>query len=77
MTSGDSTLETYRILINKHLVPQIGVHKIKRLTADQVDGWLEGLMEVLSTASLHKLHNSLKRAIHQAQARDKVSRSGM
>ena len=56
---GDSTIETYRILIDKHLVPQIGVHKIKRLTADQVDDWLEGLTEVL----------------HQAQARDKVGRN--
>jgi len=72
---GDSTIETYRILIDKHLVPQIGVHKIKRLTADQVDDWLGGLTEVLSTSSLHKLHGSLKRAIHQAQARDKVGRN--
>lgn len=38
------------------------VHKIKVLTADRVDDRLEGLAEVLSTASPHKLHNSLKRA---------------
>ena len=65
----------YRILIDKHLVPQIGALKLKRLTANQVDDWLEGLAEVLSTASLHKLHSVLKRAIRQAQARDMVGRN--
>ncbi len=40
--------------------------KIKRLTADQVDEWLEGLANELSIATLHKLHSVLKRAIHQA-----------
>jgi hypothetical protein len=42
------------------------VHKIKRLTADQVGEWLEGLANELSIATLHKLHSALKRAIHQA-----------
>jgi integrase len=71
----EKTVETYRILIDKHLVPQIGALKLKRLTANQVDDWLEGLTEVLSTASLHKLHSALKRAIRQAQARDMVGRN--
>jgi len=71
----EKTVETYRILIDKHLVPQIGALKLKRLTANQVDDWLEGLTEVLSTASLHKLHSVLKRAIRQAQARDMVGRN--
>jgi hypothetical protein len=72
---GDSTIGTYRILIDKHLIPQIGVHKLKKLTADQVDEWLEALTSELLTATLHKLHSALKRAIHQAQARDKVGRN--
>ena len=71
----EKTVETYRILINKHLVPQIGALRLKRLTANQVDDWLEGLTEVLSTASLHKLHSVLKRSIRQAQARDMVGRN--
>ena len=69
------TVETYRILIDKHLLPQIGALKLKRLTANHVDDWLDGLTEVLSTASLHKLHSVLKRAIRQAQARDMVGRN--
>jgi integrase len=72
---GENTIETYRILIDKHLVPQIGAIKVKRLTVDQVDDWLEGLAEILSTATLHKLHGVLKRAIRQAQARDMVGRN--
>jgi integrase len=71
----EKTIETYRILINKHLVPQLGALKLKRLTANQVDDWLDGLTEVLSTASLYKLHSVLKRAIRQAQARDMVDRN--
>jgi len=72
---GDNTIETYRILVDKHLISQIGVHKLKKLTADQVDEWLDGLASELSTATLHKLHSALKRAIHQAQARDKAGRN--
>src|ERR1700691_2161811 len=71
----DKTVETYRILINKHLLPQLGALKLKRLAANQVDDWLDGLTEVLSTASLHKLHSVLKRSIRQAQARDMVGRN--
>jgi integrase len=71
----ERTVETYRILIDKHLIPKIGALKVRRLTADHVDDWLGGLAEVLSTASLHKLHSALKRAIRQAQARDMVGRN--
>jgi integrase len=71
----ENTVETYRILIDNHLVPMIGAIKLKMLTADQLDDWLEGLAEILSTATLHKLHGALKRAIRHAQARDMVGRN--
>ena len=70
-----STIETYRILIDKHLVPEIGAIKLKKLNATHVDHWLDGLADELSTATLHKLHGALKRAIRQAQARDMVARN--
>jgi integrase len=57
------------------LGPNIGALKVKRLTANQVDDWLDGLAEVLSTASLYKLHSAFKRAVRQAQARDMVGRN--
>ena len=69
------TVETYRILIEKHLVSEIGAIKLKKLNANHVDHWLDGLTGELSTASLHKLHSALKRAIRQAQARDMVGRN--
>jgi integrase len=72
---GESTVETYRILIEKHLVSEIGAIKLKKLNASQVDDWLEGLADELSTATLHKLHSALKRAVRQAQARDMVGRN--
>jgi integrase len=70
-----STIETYRILIDKHLVSEIGAIKLKKLNANHVDEWLDGLADELSTATLHKLHSVLKRAIRQAQARDMVARN--
>ena len=71
----EGTIETYRILIDKHLVSEIGAIKLKKLSADHVDEWLDGLADELSTATLHKLHSVLRRAIRQAQARDMVARN--
>jgi len=71
----NSTVETYRILAETHLMPVLGATKLKRLTADDVDTWLDGLASELATASLQKVHSMLKRAIRQAQARDKVGRN--
>jgi integrase len=69
------TVDVYRVQSETNLIPHIGATKLKRLRADDVDDWLDGLTGTLSTATLHKLHSILKRAIRQAQARDKVSRN--
>jgi integrase len=70
-----NTVTVYRILAEKDLILLIGGTKLKRLNADDVDDWLEGLTDTLSTASLLKVHSVLKRSIRQAQARDKVGRN--
>jgi hypothetical protein len=57
------------------VIPLIGAIKLKELTADQVDEWLEGLTGKLATRSLQGIHAVLKRSIRQAQARDKVLRN--
>ena len=57
------------------MIPLIGATKLKELTADDVDDWLDGLTGKLSTRSLQGVHSILKRAIRQAQARDKVLRN--
>jgi hypothetical protein len=63
---------TYRTLIEKHLVPEIGAIKLKRLRANDVDGWLDGLAGKLPTASQQKLHRAQAR--HSAGARPRQGR---
>ncbi|GAB3979234.1 site-specific integrase [Actinoallomurus acanthiterrae] len=69
------TITTNRILAEKHVIPLIGEAKLKDLRADDVDEWLDGLTKTLSTRSLQGVHSILKRAIRQAQARNKVLRN--
>jgi hypothetical protein len=70
-----NTITANRILAEQHVIPLIGATKLKELTADQVDEWLEGLTSKLATRSLQGVHAILKRSIRQAQARDKVLRN--
>lgn len=70
-----STISTNRILAERHIMPFIGARKLKQLSADDVDTWLDGLTDKLATRSLRGVHSILKRAIRQAQARDKVLRN--
>ncbi|MFC5745338.1 hypothetical protein [Actinomadura rugatobispora] len=65
-------ITTNRILAEKHVIPLIGKTNLKDLSADDVDDWLDGLTEVLSTRSLQGVHSILKRAVRQAQARDEI-----
>lgn len=69
------TIAANRILAERHVIPLIGAIKLKELTADQVDEWLDGLTGALATRSLQGIHAILKRATRQAQARDKVLRN--
>jgi hypothetical protein len=64
----DMTVTTNRILAEQHVVPLIGAVKLKELTADDVDDWLEGLTTKLATRTLAGVHSILKRSIRQAQA---------
>jgi integrase len=69
------TIRVNRILIDHHLLPLIGGIKLTELSADDVDNWLEGRSGQLATNTLQRLHANLKRAIRQAQARDRVLRN--
>ncbi|HUY45052.1 MAG TPA: hypothetical protein VMV92_04925 [Streptosporangiaceae bacterium] len=71
----EGTVTGYRILTEQHVIPLIGATKLKELSADDVDEWLDGLTGKLSTRSLQTVHWTLKRAIRQAQARDRVLRN--
>ncbi|GLZ15639.1 site-specific integrase [Actinomadura sp. NBRC 104425] len=69
------TVSNYRALADRHLITRIGHIKLRELGADDVDAWLDGLTDKLSTRSLRLVHGILKRAIRQAQARDRVMRN--
>ena len=71
----ENTVAANRILAEQHVIPLIGAIKLKKLTADDVDEWLDGLTQKLATRSLQGVHAILKRAIRQAQARDRVLRN--
>ncbi|MEV2279362.1 tyrosine-type recombinase/integrase [Nocardiopsis sp. NPDC049922] len=71
----EETLNKCRNLANKHVIPELGKAKLKDLTADDVDDWLEDRAELLATRSLRELHAVLRRAIAFAQKRDKVLRN--
>ena len=72
---GNGTVNGYRILAEIHVIPLIGAVKLRELTADDVDEWLDGLTGTLSTRSLQSVHSILWRSIRQGQARDKVGRN--
>ncbi|GAA1683182.1 site-specific integrase [Nonomuraea maheshkhaliensis] len=71
----DKTIETKRILAEKHIIPLLGVRKLRELSADDVDRWLADRAKHVSTRTLQELRSILKRAITRAQARDKVKRN--
>jgi integrase len=70
-----NTVTKCTILANTHVVPALGARKLRDLSADDVDKWLTGKAQILSTRTLQEVRSVLKRAIARAQARDKVKRN--
>jgi integrase len=70
-----NTIDNYRMLADKHIVPMLGACKLRELTADDVDNWLDAKAEELSTRTLRLLRSILNRVVKHAQARDKVKRN--
>ncbi len=71
----DATLTSNRIVSEKHIIPLLGARRLRDLSADDVDKWLVGRAEVLSSRSLEKIHSALNRSVRRAMARDKVKRN--
>lgn len=69
------TINDYKSLAESNLIPFIGAHKLKELTADNVDDWLEDRRDHLTTRTMQAIHSILRRSIRRAQARDKVVRN--
>ncbi|WP_455362602.1 site-specific integrase [Streptomyces sp. SYSU K21746] len=71
----EKTVSKNRTLADKHLIPFIGKAKLRDLSADDVDDWLDDRAEVLATRSLRDLLAVLRRSIAHAQRRDKAVRN--
>ncbi|MEU0059576.1 site-specific integrase [Streptomyces sp. NPDC006334] len=71
----EKTLSKNRSMANKHLLPLLGKAKLKDLSADDVDDWLDDRAEVLATRSLRDLLAILRRSTAHAQRRDKAARN--
>ena len=69
------TVSNYRSLAGHHLIPYLGAARLKKLTADELDTWMDDRAEELSSRTLRLIHQILERAIRHAQARDKVRRN--
>jgi site-specific recombinase XerD len=70
-----TTIDGYRSISEHHLAPFLGAAKLKQLTADDLDKWMDDRAQVLSTRTLRLAHQLLERSIRHAQARDKVRRN--
>jgi len=69
------TVSNYRSLADHHLIPYLGAARLKKLTADELDKWMDDRAEELSGRTLRLVHQILERAIRHAQTRDKVRRN--
>jgi integrase len=69
------TIDNYRSIASHHLIPCVGAARLKRLTADDLDTWIDERAAELSTRTLRLVHQILERSIRHAQARDKVRRN--
>ncbi len=70
-----ATIANYRSMADRNIIPQIGPVKLKELTADLLDEWMDERAGELSTRSLRLIHQIVERSIRHAQARDKVRRN--
>jgi integrase len=69
------TIDKCQILAEKHIVAAIGATRLRDLTADDLDDWLDGRAAVLATSSLREVLSILRRSILLAQRRDLVARN--
>ncbi|GAA4089883.1 site-specific integrase [Nonomuraea soli] len=69
------TVNMYRWYAGKHLIPHLGKRKLRDLSVEDVDRWLQNLTKPLGTRSLKILHNILNRSVKNAMRRDKVKRN--
>lgn len=72
---GPATVKELRMHSEKWIIPHLGQAKLKRLKAEDVDAWLETMVEVLSTSSIKRRLGMLRRVIKFAESRNRVRRN--
>ncbi|MDA1359815.1 site-specific integrase [Glycomyces luteolus] len=72
---GDATIDELRMHSEKWIIPHLGQAKLKQLKAEDVDAWLEKMIEVLSTSSIKRRLGTLRRVIKFAESRNRVRRN--
>ena len=73
--AGEETRTKNRHLCDTHVIPKLGARKLRDLQADEVDAWLAGLSQSLSTSSLGQVRSCLNRAVRRAMKRNLVDRN--
>lgn len=70
-----STVTKLTNLTERHIIAKLGRAKLKKLTADDVDDFLDGLTQTYATSFISLILGTLRRIIRFAEARNKVGRN--
>lgn len=70
-----STIANYRTIAETHIVAALGARRLRDLSADEVDRWLQAEARRVSTRTLRLMHSLLNRSVRHAMARDKIKRN--
>lgn len=65
----ESSQERYRILLRRQIAPEIGSVLVHELTPARLQAFLDGLLEDLAPATVHKAYGLLRAAYRQARKR--------
>jgi integrase len=69
------TVENRSSLARTHVIRDLGKRRHTELTAEEIDHWLSGKAQQLSTDTLQRLLSILRHSIRRAQSRDLVKRN--
>jgi integrase len=70
-----STLDRYRGVVERHLVPALGQKRLDKLTPREVQSFLGQLSDRMAPGSVVKIHGVLRSALSDAQRLDLVPRN--
>jgi integrase len=71
-----STYSSYEVMINKHVLPELGGVKIQQMTANHLDRFYAKLSKSsLSPKTVHNVHVMLHKALHDAVRKSLIPRN--